>query len=136
LHLIAYNKGVAGNLGAGAVQQIAGKLEKAITLKADSPELTPLLEQFGATLADFTARLGAALPPSEPAPAARSAPVDHGQFRRIVNEMMSFLSDSNPTARECLEDNRVVFQALLQGGLSFGSIKQWVVSTSPRRRRY
>jgi CheY-like chemotaxis protein len=108
-------KGVAGNLGARTVQQIAGKLETAITAGAEAPELAPLLEEFGATLADFTARLRAALPTPESASAARSAPVEPGQVRRIVGEMMSHLNESNPAARESLEANRALFQTLLPG---------------------
>ena len=49
-------KGVAGNLGARSIQQVAGKLEKAIAAKTASAELTPLLHEFGSALNDFVSR--------------------------------------------------------------------------------
>ena len=108
-------KGVAGSLGARAVQAIAATLEKAIVAKTNSAELTPVLREFNSALEGFVSRLSAALPPAltESAPAAPAAPVDLEQAKRVVQEMIAHLNNFDPTAGECLEGNREVFRALL-----------------------
>jgi two-component system, sensor histidine kinase and response regulator len=110
-------KGVAGNLGARPIQQLAGKVEKAIAAKAPSAEMAPLLQEFGSALDGFVNHLRSALPPVAaiaPVPSA-AAPLDPGWARRAVPEMIAHLNTFDPAAGECLEANREVFQALLPG---------------------
>jgi two-component system sensor histidine kinase/response regulator len=120
-------KGVAGNLGARLIQQMAGKVEKAIGAKAAASELDPLVNELGAALADFVDRLRDALPPPDTAPptAASAAPLDPEQARRVVGEMIAHLNNFDPAAGECFEANRAVFRALLQGE-AFTSFEQHV----------
>ena len=108
-------KGVAGSLGMSGVQQIAAKLEKAIAAKTASAELSPVMEEFRATLLDFVNRLGAALPSLDTAPPSTEAapPFDPALAKPIVEEMIGHLNNFDPAAGECLEANRAAFQSLL-----------------------
>ena len=107
-------KGVAGNLGARGVQQIAARLEKALAAKTSSAALAPVLDEFRATLDDFAARLRAALPQPETAPTAATAtPLDREMATKVVGEMLAHLNNFDPAAGDCLETHRPVFQALL-----------------------
>jgi two-component system, sensor histidine kinase and response regulator len=121
-------KGVAGNLGARAVQQAAARLEKAIATKSPAAELTPVLNQFSSLLDDFSNRLRDALPPMEtPAPTtAAAAPVDPEQTKRVLLEMIAHLNNFDPEASECFETHRDVFRSLLTEE-KFAVFKQQVV---------
>lgn len=124
-------KGVAGSLGARAVQAAAATFEKAIGTKTNSAELTPVLREFSSVLEGFVSRLRAALPPvpTPPAPAAPAAPLDLEQAKRAVQEMIAHLNNFDPAAGDCLEANRDVFRALLPGE-TFVSFEQQVGSFS------
>jgi len=110
-------KGVAGNLGARGVEEIAGRLERAFASGAAASDVMPVLEEFRATLADFIARLSQALPPApSAAPEAPRPPavaLDPAQMKRIVAEMIARLNDFDPSAGDCLAEHRAVFSALL-----------------------
>jgi HPt (histidine-containing phosphotransfer) domain-containing protein len=110
-------KGLAGSIGAGNLQQVAAKLEKAIATRTPAAELTPQLREFSGGMEDLVSRLRAALPPEEIAPmsTAPAVPLDPAQSKRGVEEMMSHLSNFDPTAAECLEANRDIFRVLLPG---------------------
>jgi two-component system sensor histidine kinase/response regulator len=110
-------KGVAGNLGARPIHQMAAKLEKAIAEKTSSPELTHTLREFGSALEDLVSRLRAALPSVETVtPAASFAvSVDLEHAKRVVQEMIAYLNNFDPAAGECLETNSEVFRALFPG---------------------
>ena len=124
-------KGVAGSLGARAVQTAAGTLETALGAKASSVELTPILREFTSVLDDFVGRLRAALPltPTLPAPAAPAVPVDLEQAKKVVQEMIAHLNNFDPAASECLEANPDVFRTLLPGE-KFASFEQQVAGFS------
>ncbi len=108
-------KGVAGNLGAKPLQQIASKVEKAIAAQSPAADLTPLLNEFGAAMEDLVTRLRPALPPAvaRPPTPASAAPVDPERVQRVVLEMIAHLNSFDPAASECLEANRDVFQAAM-----------------------
>jgi len=110
-------KGVAGSLGLHTVQQAAARLEKSIAAKTDSVALVPLVAGFQTVLDDFVARLDLALPPVEttPSSAAPDVPLDPDRAKRIVQEMIGYLNNFDPTASDCLEANRDLFRALLPG---------------------
>jgi two-component system sensor histidine kinase/response regulator len=120
-------KGVAGSLGAGGVQPVAARLEKAIAMKTAAPELTPLLEEFRVTLEGFVTRLRTALPGAQPlaAPAAPAVALDPELARRVVPEMIAHLNNFDPAAGECLEAHRDLFRALLPGE-TFAAFEQQV----------
>jgi CheY-like chemotaxis protein len=110
-------KGVAGNLGARPIHQMAAKLEKAISEKTPSPQLTQTLSEFRSALEDFVDRLRAALPSVETVTPATpfAASVDLEQAKRVVQEMVAHLNNFDPAASECLENNCDVFRALFPG---------------------
>jgi PAS domain S-box-containing protein len=120
-------KGVCGNLGIRAVQHVSAKLEKTIAAKTAPAELEPALLDFKTTLDDFVSRLRAALPLAESssAPAIPVVPVDPERARQVIAEMMGYLNNFDPTAGECLEANRNVFQWLCPGE-SFAAFEQQV----------
>jgi two-component system sensor histidine kinase/response regulator len=120
-------KGVAGNLGARSIQQLAGKLEKAISSKAPSAELTPLLQELGVTLGDFVTALRAKFSATDSTPpqAAAAAPVDPEQVKAVVQAMIAHLNNFDPAAGETLEASREAFRALLPAD-KFASFEQHV----------
>jgi len=120
-------KGVAGSLGARAVQTVAAALEKAIGARTPSAEMAPVLQDFSSVLEGFVGRLRAALPspPTVPAPAAPAAPVDLEKTKRVVLEMVTHLNNFDPTAIDCLEAHHDAFRALLPGD-TFVSFEQHI----------
>jgi CheY-like chemotaxis protein len=120
-------KGVAGNLGARAIQQLAGKVEKAISTKVPAAELAPLLQDLRSTLEEFVNSLRAAFPVAEPAPttAAAVAPVDPEKAKGVVQAMIGHLNNFDPAAGESLEANREVFRSLLSED-KFASFEQHI----------
>jgi PAS domain S-box-containing protein len=95
-------KGVAGSLGARAVQQLAAEVEKAIASGSTTPDLT----RFEEALGGFVARLRAALPAdAAPAPAPAAA-LDDGQLRAFVREMVDHLNNFDPAAGDLFGKHR------------------------------
>jgi HPt (histidine-containing phosphotransfer) domain-containing protein len=124
-------KGVAGSLGARAVQTAAGTLETALGAKASPAAVPPVLRAFTSVLDDFVGRLRSALPVATTlsAPAAPAGPVDLEQARKVVHEMIAHLNNFDPAASECLETNPDVFRTLLPGE-RFVSFEQQISSFS------
>ena len=106
-------KGVAGNLGAGVVQEVAGSLEKVIRARSDSSVVEPVMKKFGSILIDFLDRLNASLPNDSPAPVEAVEPLDVEKAGPIVEEMITHLNNFDSAAGDCLEKNAGVFRALL-----------------------
>jgi signal transduction histidine kinase/HPt (histidine-containing phosphotransfer) domain-containing protein len=112
-------KGVAGNLGAGAVQQAAAAVERAVEERSAIAVLQPLVADLHTTLSELSERLRAALPPDVPLAPAPSSPVDPGDVSGVVTEMLALLETFDPAAGELLERRRDVFRVVLgPGGLS------------------
>jgi signal transduction histidine kinase/DNA-binding response OmpR family regulator/HPt (histidine-containing phosphotransfer) domain-containing protein len=121
-------KGVAGNLGAGSIQKLAGQLEKAIGAKASPQELGATLSTFKSALEAFVANLHSGLPPVEERRApADDAPIDPEKLKQVVSEMISHLNNFDPAASDCFEKNRAVFRAVLSAE-SFSGFEQQVGS--------
>ncbi len=118
-------KGVAGSLGAHALQQVAATLEKAIATKTPSKELAPLLDEFASILKSFIHRLREALPTEAPVTAPTTTTLDPEQTRGVVQEMIAHLNNFDPAANDCLESHRNVFQALL-GEAAFPGFEQQI----------
>ncbi len=108
---------MAANLGARAVHQAAGALERALAARTPCADLPPALLEFRATLGDFVDRLRAALPPAGAATTtATPIPVpDPAHVKQAMAEMIQYLDHFDPAAVECLETKRAVFQAVLPG---------------------
>jgi signal transduction histidine kinase/HPt (histidine-containing phosphotransfer) domain-containing protein len=106
-------KGVAGNLGAGAVQQAAGAVERAVAERAAMTAVQPLLADLHATLSELSGRLRAALPPDAPPAPTVSQAVDPADVSGVVAEMLALLDTFDPAAGELLERRRDVFRVVL-----------------------
>jgi two-component system sensor histidine kinase/response regulator len=99
-------KGVAGNLGAKAIQSAAGALEKLIRAKAAAAELESAQQQLLIALAPVIAQLQESLnSPAPETPAQVSAPsaVDPAQSREAAAQLLKLLVDFDPGASDFIE---------------------------------
>jgi HPt (histidine-containing phosphotransfer) domain-containing protein len=103
-------RGVAGNLGARAVQQAAGSLEVGLRERADTTTLAPLLSEFGATLGTLLAGLHAALPPQAPTLAPEAVPAP--EVARVAATLRGHLEQFDPAALDFFEAHRDTLRAL------------------------
>ena len=107
-------KGVAGNLGAGAVYESAGRLELALANGGDAAALEPRLAAFRTALAELVGPLRAALAqPLAATPSTPTVPLDGRRATEVVAEMLALLDRLDPAARELFEVHRDLFGALL-----------------------
>ena len=107
-------KGVAGSLGAGAVQAAGAVLEKAIGDGVDAEQCAPLCDALAHELTTLIARLGPAYAAAPVAVAAApAAPFDPVTGRPIVDRMMERLANFDADAADDLDTHRDVFRALL-----------------------
>jgi len=107
-------KGVAGNLGAAAVQAAAGELEKALSSRSATQLLESLRQRTADGLAGLIGRLQAALgePPAtvpDPAPVAAA---DRETLKRVVAELLQQLGAFDAAATDCLDANRELLRSL------------------------
>ena len=104
-------KGVAGTLGAKAVQSAAAELERAVH---DGAPAEALCDRLSNVLSPLIAELSAAL--GEPTVASASpvaqAPVDPKLIRETVMRMTRYLGEFDPAAADCLASDLPQFQAL------------------------
>ncbi|HVK57877.1 MAG TPA: response regulator, partial [Candidatus Kapabacteria bacterium] len=119
-------KGVAGSLGAGNIQDVAGRLEMALRGKTAASDSSSVLKEFGSIVDDFVNRLEAAFPMKEAGksqiPAAVA--VSSEDAKPIVQEMIQYLDNSDPQASSYLEEQRALFHALL--GEDYSAFEQQV----------
>jgi hypothetical protein len=62
---------------------------------------------------------------TDPAPTSEDVPLDSGQLKQVVQEMIGHLNNFDPAAEEFLEANRDAFRALLSQD-SLASFRQEV----------
>jgi len=99
-------KGVAGNIGAKAVQSAAGTLEKIIRAGAPAIELDAAMQQLTAALTPLLGQLRAAvtLPVAEAsAPASQPLAADPAQSRQAAAQLLKLLSEFDPAAADFTE---------------------------------
>jgi len=108
-------KGVAGNLGAKAVQSAAADLEHAVNKEKPAKALCDQLENV---LLPLIAELRAALaePPVVTASTDGGEMVDPAMLRETVLRMTKYLSEFDPAAADCLVSERSRFRALFDAG--------------------
>lgn len=107
-------KGVAGSLGAAAVQAAGGVLEKAIGDGVDAEGCAPLCDALAHELTTLIALLGPTYAAAPVALAsAPAAPFDPVTGRPIVERMLQRLADFDADAADDLDTHRDVFRALL-----------------------
>jgi two-component system sensor histidine kinase/response regulator len=109
-------KGIAGNLGAGGVQDAAAALEAALGRPGPQGGVEALIQALAGALETLLPALSAALTGSEPNPptASSAAPVDRAATLRTLGQLREQLNGFDAAASETLEANRDVFGALLQ----------------------
>jgi two-component system, sensor histidine kinase and response regulator len=116
-------KGVAGNLGASAIQAAAAELEKAIAGKSDPERIKILRQKLDETMKALINRLRDVLVPDQPAQAA--VPMDETQKKAVVAQMAKYLSEFDPAAADCLATNREMFRVLFSAG-DFAEFEQQI----------
>jgi len=119
-------KGVAGNIGATAVQSVAAELEKAIKSNGGQLRLDSLRAKLGHELTRLRDAVMPLLPAPEPtaetAPAAQVAP---GEIRAAVDRLSALLADSDAAAGDALEADAPVLRAVLDAP-GFARLKKLV----------
>ena len=106
-------KGVAGNLGAGAVQSAAADLERAVS---EGSPAEALCDRLASVLSPLIADLRAALgdPPVVTAPAAVQTAVDPVMIRETVARMTRYLGEFDPAAADCLASDLLAISSLVR----------------------
>ncbi|HEX5804104.1 MAG TPA: Hpt domain-containing protein, partial [Azospira sp.] len=122
-------RGVAGNIGAGALAALAGELEAAIHAGQPPEHVERLREAVGRALGELLAALTAALPAVDAAPAGvaeavADAATDAAQAAKVLDRLRALLADDDSAAAEFLESNAETLRAAL--GEAFGEIAQAV----------
>ena len=109
-------KGLAGNIGAGALQFLAGELEHALTPAAVgdtgpaalSAKLSPQLAQLQAALAQQVAAITASLPAEA---ALAVVEIDPKQRDAVVRELAALLADDDARAERVLIEHGALLSA-------------------------
>jgi two-component system, sensor histidine kinase and response regulator len=112
-------KGVAGNIGANAIQVAAGALEKLIRDRASARDIETSKQQVTAALDPLLGQLRSALnsaAPAKPAPGtAPQPPADPAQTRDAAAQLARLLSEFDPGAVEFIEAHQAALRPLLPG---------------------
>ncbi|MBF0245171.1 MAG: Hpt domain-containing protein, partial [Planctomycetes bacterium] len=95
-------KGVAGNIGAGGLLQLAAKLEAAIKAQQPREKLNRHLQVLTQPLASLIARLEEKLPP-EVGP--QTVAVDREQLFSVCSKMEALLADDDSAVGDLLDAN-------------------------------
>ncbi len=105
-------KGVAGNIGASAVQLSAEELEQALLNGATAEDAEPLVAGLEQLLMPLIAGIDAQLPaPAEDG--AQTVAVDAGQLQGVLDALSGLLRDNDAAATELLEEHRALLRAAL-----------------------
>jgi PAS domain S-box-containing protein len=106
-------KGVAGNIGAKAVQAAAAALEKALRSDGGALRLESMRNKLGGELAGLRAAVSALLgTEEEERPQATSTPADPARLQSAVERLSSLLCDSDAAAIDLLELEAAALRAL------------------------
>ena len=115
-------KGVAGNLGARAVQAAAADLERAIADRSDADRTASLARRLADQLGTLIGRLRPALGERAAAPSPAANPE---AITTLVERMLKYLGEFDPAAAEDLDEHREAFRSLL-GAEDFAAFEQHV----------
>jgi len=112
-------KGVAGNIGAKAVQSAAGALEKAIRDRATQAEVEAAVRSVASDLDPLVAQLRTSLIQEQPIAAVQAeAPpqsVDRAQTSAAGEQLAKLLSDFDPGAADFIEAHQGALAPLFPG---------------------
>ena len=105
-------KGVAGSLGAHAMQETAAALERAVAAGRPAFEVEALLGAFRSRLAALVASIRAVFPDEAPAPEPDEPPAEPGEerARSAVTRMLGALAAFDAASQDLLEADREVFR--------------------------
>jgi two-component system sensor histidine kinase/response regulator len=112
-------KGVAGNIGAKAVQSAAGEVEKTIRTRAGRPDIRLLRDELAAIVAALDSVLGA----SEPS----IATADPARAMIAAETLMPLLEQCDPGAIAVIESERPGLRSLFTSE-GFGEFEQLVTA--------
>ncbi len=101
-------RGVAGNIGATALQQLAQKLEAAIRERRLRGEIDERLDELTRQLDYFIAQLEQSLPPK---PGRSAVTVDREKLKAVVGKLEALLADDDAEAGDVLEMNAGLLDA-------------------------
>ncbi len=104
-------KGLAGNIGAMALAELAARVESAIRHDASPDEIERALTELAPPLAELVAAVSARLP-AEPGGAAGDA-ADPAEIERICQRLSELLAQSDAQAADVLESNQAALRAWL-----------------------
>ena len=101
-------KGVCGNIGATALQQLAVLLESAIRERRPRAEIDARLADLSGPLATLIAQLTQQLPREQ---GQTSATVDQHKLKSVCEELAALLADDDAQACDVLDVNAEMLQA-------------------------
>ena len=101
-------KGVCGNIGATALQQLAVLLESAIRERRPRAEIDARLADLSGPLATLIAQLAQQLPREQ---GQTSATVDQHKLKSVCEELAALLADDDAQACDVLDVNAEMLQA-------------------------
>jgi two-component system sensor histidine kinase/response regulator len=110
-------KGVAGNIGAKAVQSAASQLEKSIRERAGAAVIETAKQSVASALDPLVAALQQAFPDpaGEAAPAPTTVAVDPAQTRAAAAQLTQLLAEFDPGAADFIEANQAALRPLFPG---------------------
>jgi two-component system sensor histidine kinase/response regulator len=108
-------KGVAGSIGAKAVQAEAATLEKMIHEGAAADDMETARQSVAALLDPLVAALRSGLqaPAADIATPVTSEPIDPAKIRAAAGQLLNLLSESDAGCEDFVEGNRALLQAVL-----------------------
>jgi two-component system sensor histidine kinase/response regulator len=113
-------KGVAAQIGAGAIRALAEQLEQATHQHQPATVLGPLQAAIAAALPGLIATIAARLPPPPAAPAASE--VDRNRWRALCIQLAQQLREDDAASQQFLSEHEAVFRGML--GARFAGIAE------------
>jgi CheY-like chemotaxis protein len=105
-------KGLAGTIGATALQEQAEALEAAIQSDVPVDEMTPLVATWGEAMQGMISALQAALPQVE-APAPAMAAVDPAEAARMLDRVEALLRGNDGDAVDLIDQEAALLNSIL-----------------------
>ena len=101
-------KGVAGNIGAAQVQELAAGVERAVRERGPRDKIYALLDAFAVPLGELVAALERALPADEE---RVQTTVDMDRLRAVCTKLEALLADNDSEADNILDENADLLHA-------------------------
>ncbi|WP_242023088.1 response regulator [Pseudanabaena mucicola] len=99
-------KGVAGNIGASEIQQVAAALESAIKNQFSRPQIDHLLESVQYPLTILIEQLVKQLQPEAP---LQKVEIDFAELEKVCNKLSALLSEDDAEALDLLQEYADLF---------------------------